>query len=67
MDDLVRSSWGVILAASIGAHALIVAVLVALVIAAIVGLVLYVVVPTRPFAGPAAIIVFLIALVLLLL
>jgi hypothetical protein len=63
-----RSSWGAtLLAATEIAEGTIVGVLVALIVAAIVGLVLWVLEPTRPFAGPVAILTFLVLLLLLLL
>jgi hypothetical protein len=65
MFDPFRSSWGVVLATRI-AEGAIVGVIVALLVAAIVGVVLYLLEPTRPYAGPVAILVFLVLLLLLL-
>jgi hypothetical protein len=64
---LSRSSWGVILASGSLGYGAVVAVLVALLVAAIVGVVLHLLDPTRPYAGPAAILTFLVLLLLLLL
>lgn len=73
LDELLeRSSWGAMFLVQVFAAAsgidrdVIVGVLVALIVAAIVGVVLWLVAPTRPYAGPAAILVFLVLLLLLL-
>lgn len=50
--------------AVVGLHGIVAAIILALVLAAVVGLVLYLVPPTRPFAGAAAAIVFLIVILL---
>jgi hypothetical protein len=55
---------GAILAGALGAHALITAVLIALVVAIIVGAILYLLHPTRAYAGAAAVVVFLVLLLL---
>jgi hypothetical protein len=55
---------GAILAGALGANALVTAVLIALIVAAVVGLILYVLPPTRPYAGAAAVVVFLVLLLL---
>jgi hypothetical protein len=62
------SSYGTgVLLAAFGAHALIVGVIIALLAAAIVGLVLYVLPPTRPYAGAVAVLVLIVLLLLELL
>lgn len=68
---LERSSWGAMLLVQLFAsqtvgHDTIVGVLIALLVAAIVGVVLWLVVPTRPWAGPVAILVFIVLLLLML-
>jgi hypothetical protein len=67
MNLLSSYGTGVVLAGALGVHALITAILIALVVAVVVGLVLYVLPPTRAYAGPAAVVVFLILLLLELL
>jgi hypothetical protein len=57
---------GVLLVATLGAHALVIAVVVALLVAVLVGLVLWVLPPTRPFAGAVAVLVFVVLLLLAL-
>jgi hypothetical protein len=66
MHLLLSYGTGVLLAA-LGAHALIVGVIIALLVAAIVGVVLYVLPPTRPYAGVVAVLVFIVLLLLELL
>jgi hypothetical protein len=64
MHQLASYGTGAILAGALGAHALVTAVLIALVVAIIVGAILYLLPPTRPYAGPAAVVVFLVLLLL---